>query len=292
VQRLDSDSVPLPSFARPAGWTLLDGFEHPNWPDPNLWTVRRSEAPTWWPSQCQATQGLRGLWAFGGPTSRGEVPCAAPVPAGTTSSILLHLDLTQAEAAHRLDLFFDLWLAFPPNSESGLFISLLVPDGTGFRRVTVFGATSDAGRWTQPARRLDLTSLADISSPTEVYDLRGGDWYLEWLALAPNGANAGSGAFIDNLNLVWEPDPAIATPTVRPTLTPTPTATATRTPIATSTPSAPPPAYLPAVINKWPTATETVAASATPSPTEGTRIATPPIPVTPEIPSGGEGPGG
>ncbi|MFQ5460671.1 MAG: hypothetical protein ACE5EL_07750 [Anaerolineae bacterium] len=271
----------------PSGWALLDGFEDPNWPDPGLWPVAPEKPPTWWPSTCHAKDGTHGLWAFGGRTARGEVPCGSPVPAGTSSSAVMRLDLTAATKASRLDLFFDLWLGLPPavtgSAPGALYVNLLVPEAGGARRrVTVFGATGRSGSWSYPPRRLDLMALTDISNPDRVYDLRGGEWFLEWLAVAPNGANAGTGAFIDNLALVWEPDPAVPTPTQRPS--PAPKATAspgpTASPSPTSTAMAAGKALLPAALVSYDLrppapASPSPGATAGPSPTQAPPTASP-----------------
>jgi hypothetical protein len=222
--------------AVPQSWALLDGFERPDWPDPGLWLVPDELTSMWRPSVCQARSGLRSLRAFGGARSRPEVPCGDGVPPGTMSHIVMLLDLRAARQATRLDLFFDLWLNLTAAQDAGVFVHLRQPqpDG-GIRRVPVFGATAQSGLWAFPMRRLDLMNLDDISNPGPPIDLRGGTWALEWSAYAPGGAPPGGGAFLDNVSLVWEPDPAVATPTVRPTATATPTPTDTRRPTATAT---------------------------------------------------------
>lgn len=221
--------------AEPAAWALLDGFEAPDWPDPGLWQLLEDPASAWAPSTCQAKAGRRALRAF---AERGgaPVPCDAAVPPGSLSQAVMRLDLRAADTAQRLDLFFDLWLALAPDGEAGVFVHLRLPDADGgTRRVPVFGATAQSGTWVFPMRRLDLMNLDDIGDPGAPIDLRGGLWELEWSAYAPAGAPPGGGAFLDNVSLVWEPDPAVPTPTTRPTGTAT--ATATATPTASATPS-------------------------------------------------------
>jgi hypothetical protein len=181
----------------------------------------------------------------------------------------MQLDLTGAAAATRLELAFELWLGFTDGTDSGLFIRLLAPDGAGTKAVPVFGATGVAGRWAYPHRQLDLTSLVDIESPTDVYDLRGTRSILEWTAIAAQGAPPAGGVFIDDVNLIWEPDPAVPTPTLRPTSTPAPTRTATATLAATSTSTIQPtrpPAYLPVAGNRWAARLPTPGAGPTTSP--------------------------
>ncbi len=218
--------------------TLLDGFEDPAWPNPDLWVVSGNAPPTWWPSTCRAKSGRRALWAFGGMVGGGELACGAGAPTEAASSIVQRLDLRGAALASRLELGFELWMQLPPGPDTGLFIFLRVPQpGGGSKRVPVFGATGGGGSWVFPPRRLDLMNLADISDPREVYDLRGGVWELEWLALAPAGTAPGAGVYIDDVTLEWEPDAAVTPPTPRPTGgLPTPTASSTPRP-ATPTPS-------------------------------------------------------
>jgi hypothetical protein len=292
--------------ADPLTRALLDGFEDPAWPNPDLWTVSGSAAPTWWPSSCRARSGRRSLWAFGGQMGGSEQPCGASAPPGASSTIVQRLDLQGARLASRLELQFDLWMQLPPGPDTGLFIFLRVPQAGGApKRVPIFGATGSGGDWVFPPRQLDLMNLADITDPREVYDLRGGIWELEWLVLAPGGTAPGAGVFIDDLILAWEPDPAVTPPTPRPTagaLTSTPSPTPSRTPTATpsatlqtpatATPTAtrratpgiedtPTPrpatavAYLP-----W-TAREEVLWTATPPP-DGSQT---PTPATPEVPT-------
>lgn len=277
--------VSLAQPPAPEGRALLDGFETDPWPDPGLWTLPADTAPMWWPSSCRAKTGRRSLWAFGGPTVHGERSCDAAAPPGTSNVLVTNLDLTDTLEATRLDLYFDLWLEMPPGDEQGLFIHLLVPgDNGGTKRVPVFGATGIGGQWSFPARRLDLLALADIEDPDFVYDLRGDYWRLEWTAVAPDGTPRGGGLFIDNVELVWEPYPAVATPTVRPTETitpsPSPTKTATRraTPTASASPSSPPPGelFLPLLHKLHPEPTET----ATPGAVTATATASASAPAT------------
>ncbi len=261
----------------PQGAAVLDGFEDPFWPDPSLWRLPADTTPMWWPSSCQAHSGRRSLWAFGGPTLGGEQPCDASSPPGTSNVIVMNLDLRQAVLASRLDLYFALWLAMPPGEGQGLFIHLLVPRPSGgYERVPVFGATATTGRWSFPLRRLDLLALVDIGAPERVYDLRGGFWRLEWTALAPSGTPPGGGIFVDDLTLVWEPDPAVPEPTPRlpPTLTPSPSPSPLPTssprptqtaPVATAVPS-PEPVYLPHVVRQHPESTATPEPTASPTP--------------------------
>lgn len=257
-------SQPEGPFARtdaPAASALWDGFEDPGWPDADQWRIAGSTAPTWWPSGCRARRGARSLWAFGGRLAGGaEQPCAAAAPPGTVSTVVQRLDLRAARAASRLELAFDLWLQLPPGDATGVFIFVLVPQPGGQpNRVPVFGATGNASDWVYPARQLDLMNLADITDPREVYDLRGGVWELEWRAHAPNGTAPGAGVFVDDIRLVWEPDAAVPTPTVRPTgSVPTPPPPPTPTPSATPTP----------------TRTATIIATAPPDPRTTTPAAT------------------
>ncbi len=270
-------------------WILLDGFEDPAWPDPNLWQIEDDAAPTWWPSSCQRVSGSRALWAFGGRVGGIEQPCGAGAPQGSRSTIYQRLDLRGAESASRLDLYFDMWLKMPAGEESGLFIFLHVPQADGpVLRVPIFGATGTGGRWAFPRRKLDLLNLTDITGPAEVYDLRGGLWRLEWVGLAPQGTEPGAGVYLDDLMLVWEPDPGITPPTPRPTSRPVtattrPSETATRAPSATSEPASATPSatstrgptstpiafgqsYLPYLVSFWPpppTATPTFTPDAT-----------------------------
>ena len=246
ADRLRVDAAAPP---RLAAWYPLDGFEAPDWPDPGLWGAPSEPALTWRPSTCQAKWGSRALRAFAGPRGAAELPCDAVVAPATVSMVTMVLDLRAAEAASRIDLFFDLWMRLSPGQDTGLFIYLRLPqpDGT-VRRVPIFGATGDTGQWTFPARRLDLMNLDDVSQPGLPIDLRGGRWDLDWVARAGGGAPAGGGVFIDNVVLVWEPDPAIPTPTPRATATatllpptateePTPTLRPSATPTATPSPS-------------------------------------------------------
>ncbi len=225
----------------PSAVVVLDDFETGPWPTPGLWYLPPSTLPLWWPSACQAAGGSRSLRAFGGPSVDGEVPCDYRPPAGEVSTVYLDLDLRAAAEASRLELYFQLWMKVPgvdggDGGGGGLFLYLLVPENEGYQRVPIFGATGGDGQWVFPARYLDLMALADIENPTDVYDLRGGQWRLEWSALAPANLPAGGGIFIDDLTLLWEPDAAVPTPSPRPSLTPT----ATRTPTSTSTPTAAP----------------------------------------------------
>lgn len=281
----DSSAAPIGSAssrspdrpAAPLTRALLDGFEEPDWPNPDLWTVSTTTAPTWWPSSCRARSGRRSLWAYGGQVGGGEQPCGAGAPPGAASTIVLRLDLRGTQLASRLELQFDLWMQLPPGPDTGLFIFLRVPQGGGApKRVPVFGATGSGGDWVFPPRQLDLMNLADITDPREVYDLRGGIWELELLALAPGGTAPGAGVFIDDLILAWEPDPAVTPPTPRPTAgaltpTPTPTRTPTASATATRTPPPPPPSATPSATAQTPV---------TPTPT-ATRRATPGIEDTP-----------
>ena len=218
---------------------ILDDFERVDWPDPNLWYL--PDEPTWRPSGCRSTSGTRSLRAFGGQGDV-EAPCDAPVLDGDdrTSSIDLKLDLREAATTHRLDLEFELSMALPSGgagmAPGALFITLYVLEGSSISRVTVFGATSDSGVWARPRRRLDLTALADVTDPGRVYDLRGGQWVLNFTAVRRPAARGD--VFIDDLTLLWEPDLSVPTTTERPPSTATPTSTprATFTPLPTETP--------------------------------------------------------
>lgn len=244
LPRLQRGDVEAWRTAVPMAWAVLDGFEDDPWPDSGLWTLPPDSVPMWWPSTCRPRSGRRSLWAFGGPTARGELQCTYSAPQGTANTMVMNLDLRDTLLATRLELYFALWLDMPPGEDGGLYIHLLVPNaGGGIDRVPIFGATGTSGQWAFPARRLDLLALTDVQSPDRVYDLRGSRWRLEWTALAPNGTPPGGGIFIDDVILFWEPDPAVPTPTLRPTLTPsltpsaTPTATSTATPRGTATPT-------------------------------------------------------
>lgn len=228
--------------ARPAAVTVLDDFEDPAWPDPRLWQLPTErpagQVPAWWPSTCQRRSGARALWAFGGRVGAIEQPCGAGAPLGSSSRIVLSLDLRQAQAASRLELLFDVWMRLPAGPGNGLFLYYLRPEADGrVTRAPVFAATGDSGTWTFPERLLDLMNLADLAEPQRVYDLRGQVARLEWLAQAPQGTDPGAGLYIDRLRLVWEPDPALAPPTARPTA---PAATVTASPSATPAASATP----------------------------------------------------
>ncbi|MFN2114336.1 MAG: hypothetical protein ACK2T6_01400 [Anaerolineae bacterium] len=261
-------------------WAPFDGFENPAWPDPGLWSLPNEPAATWWPSGCQARSGERALRAFGAGRGDVELPCDAQVEEGAASTITMRLDLRNTSLATRIDLFFDLWLMLPQGDDQGLFVHLLVPieDG-GYESVPVFGATGSAGQWAFPSRMLDLMNLTDIVSPGQPIDLRGDVWYLVWTAYAPHGAPPGGGIYIDNVSLVWEPDPAVPTPT--PWLTATPTASATSTATSTATRTATPTAtptpillFVPRVL-KEPPPTPTATPPATPTPTtDETAVAT------------------
>jgi len=224
--------------AAPLGWALLDGFEDAPWPDTGLWRLPADTAPMWWPSTCRAKTGRRALWAFGGPGIGGEVPCTYAAPAGTLNTLYMLLDLRDTALASRMDLFFELWLRMPEGEDGGLFIFLHVPqDGGPALRVPVFGGTGTSGEWSYPARRLDLLALTDIESPDRVFDLRGRSWVLEWTALAPRGVPPGGGIYLDDIVLVWEPDPAVPTPTRRPTSAPSATTRPSTTPTAPPSPT-------------------------------------------------------
>jgi hypothetical protein len=268
----------------PEAYILLDGFEDPGWPDPNLWQVRGSGTPNWWPSNCRFKSGSRGLWAFGGLIGSVEQPCGAGAPRGSRSTIYQHLDFRSATLASRLELYFELWMQMPAGEDGGFFIFLHVPQGSGApKRVPIFGATGDSGNWAFPIRKLDLMNLADVTAPAEVYDLRGSEWTLEWVGLAPNGTLPGAGIYLDDLSLVWEPAPGITPPTARPTsrpatATPSPTATSNPSPSATSSATASPTmtatpvrfgaTYLPVVFSFWPPPpTATASPTAGPEPT-------------------------
>lgn len=289
--------------ASPAAWLILDDFEDSSWPDPNLWQVSSEVAPTWWPSSCRARSGSRALWAFGGRIGTLEQPCGAGAPLASRSTLFQRLDLRGAEAASRLDLYFDLWLQMPPGDASGLFIFLHVPqpDG-GVKRVPIFGATGLSGSWAFPSRKLDLLNLVDITAPGAVYDLRGAVWRLEWVGLAPEGSAPGAGLYIDDLILAWEPDPGITPPTPRPSAPPpsaTPSASPTRVPSATPSltakpspslaPSATPIAFgrtfLPLLVSFWPPApTATATPTLDPLATHATETALALTPTQPPSP--------
>jgi hypothetical protein len=222
---------------RPAALVVLDNFESGVWPTPGLWYLPPDTTPMWWPSTCRAASGQRSLRAFGGPAAQGEVPCSYRPPAGSVDTVYLDVDLRSATLASRVELYFQLWMKMPDSTDGGLFIYLLVPrPAGGFDRVPVFGATGTSGTWAFPARLLDLLALTDITNPSQVYDLRGGRWQLEWSAVAPAGMPSDGGIYIDDVALLWEPDAALGTPTPRPTLTATPTLTVTPTASATATP--------------------------------------------------------
>ena len=270
----------------PAGWALLDDFEDPRWPGPGVGLWRPPETGGgvvhWWPSTCRAHSGARSLWAFGG---SGGLPraCDSTVPAGTRSTAIMNMDLRAATSETvRLDLMFDVWLGMPEGDNEGLFISLLLPqpDGTS-RRVPVFGVTGTNRRWLYPARRLDLMNLVDINQPADVYDLRGGSWLFEWMAIAPTGTTPGGGIFVDDLYWVWEPDATVVAPTPRPTAsispgpTPTPAPTLTRLPAPTIAPSptSRPPTVTPeSTRSNTPRATAVPSQAATEAPVGGMRI--------------------
>jgi hypothetical protein len=286
--RVPHRSAAWQGFARSAGvqgWYPLDSFEDADWPDPDLWTLPNRVPPTWWPSSCQAKTGRKALWSFGGPTSRGELPCASAAPPNTAATLYMNLDLRSAATVSRLDLFFELWLGFAPGDDSGVFLHLITQDNGNIRRVPIFGGTNTNRLWAYPARQLDLTRVSDISDPAQVFDLRGGRWTMEWTALARAGAPAGGGAFVDDVSLVWEPDPAFPTPTTRPTGTATPTATPspTASSTATATPAPPSyPAYLPLV------AQQAILVAPTPTPTatstpEDEWTPTPATPAAPDV---------
>lgn len=174
---------------------------------------------------------------------------------GTTSTTVQRLDLRGTRAVSRLELQFDVWMHLPggeAGSSGGLFVFLVAPaGGSGPPRVPVFGATGTPGEWVFPARQLDLMNLADITDPRKVYDLRGGDWRLEWQAITGAATAPGGGVFVDDVRLVWEPDAAFPTPTRGAGATVTASATATIAPSATAGPTA------------VPTGTATPSASAT-----------------------------
>ncbi len=227
---------------------ILDDFERMDWPDPLLWPP--TGLTGWAPSACQARRGNRALRAFAAtPPDVAEPDCDAPVAAGAISSGLLLLDLRSASEANLLELHFDLWLRLSAGTSAapaGLFLYVRTPDADAgapqgtTKRIAIFGATGDAGRWVFPGRSLDLRNLIDLNDPGEVYDLRGKRWWLEWIALAPAGAPPGGGVFLDDVALVWEPDEVVPTPTRRPPPAPTATPTATHTPTVTATPTVTP----------------------------------------------------
>ena len=230
----------------------LDDFEDPAWPDTNLWRPLNERAPTWWPSSCRARTGSRALWAFGGRIGEFEQPCGAGAPLNTISGIVQRLDLRAAAGASQLELYFDLWLQMPPGEDAGFFIFLRVPDDSEPSRVPIFGVTGTGGEWVYPSRQLDLMALADIAVPRQVYDLRGREWELEWVAHAPRGTAPGAGIYVDDLYLVWEPDAAVPAPTRKPTGTLAP---ATRPPSPTATPTRPRPSATPVLDTATPTQT-------------------------------------
>lgn len=255
---------------------VLDDFVRVDWPDPELWVVHPGQG--WRTSACQFVSGSRSLRAFGG-TGSAERPCGPTGGAGSAgeSAIDLRLDLRSAATANRLDLEFELWLGLPAagagETTGALFIELFVPDGSGFERITVFGATRPSGAWTRPRRRLDLTAMVDVTDADHVYDLRGDIWTLRLRAVPSDGPVPGD-VFIDDLTLIWEPDLSVPTPTVRPLSSPTPTSSPTRTveptpsPTVESTPSSEPGPrlYLP-WLSKPPAVIEP-----TPSPKPGPRL--------------------
>lgn len=275
---------------------VLDDFEAAGWPLAGLWTAPPDAASGWAPSACRARRGQRALRAFA--PRAADAACDAAVPAGAASTAWLHLDLRAAAAANRLELGFEARFALAAADGAGLVVWLLVPAGGGApRRVPVFGATGDSGAWVDPARHLDLRNLVDIRQPGAVYDLRGGQWTLEWTAAAPAGAPPGGGVEVDDLSLVWEPDPSFPTPTrlAPPTATATPrppTATPTAVPTIEPTPTAEPPtatptggrAYLPLVRldpPPTPTPTETPTETPTPDPAASAQPTATPDPATP-----------
>lgn len=259
----------------PSAWALYDGFEDSAWPDPGLWTRPTDPDLTWRPSNCRAKHGERALRAFGGDRSDLESACNASVAPGTVSRITMTLDLRETTLASRLDLFFELWLLMPAGDDQGLFIYLLRPiqDGS-VERIPIFGGTAMAGQWAYP-RRLDLMNLENIENPDQPIDLRGGRWSLEWVAYAPRGAPEGGGVFVDDVSMVWEPDPAVPIPTTRPrptataTLQPTdePTPTPRPTVMATATPEPDLRLFLP-LLNYAAPATPTPEPSETPATTD------------------------
>lgn len=232
---------------RTAAVVLLDDFEDPGWPDPRLWQLDPARptgtVPSWWPSSCRARSGSKALWAFGGRIGDITQPCGAGAPLGSVTRAVLNLDLRQARPASRLELAFEVWMKLPAADGNGLVINYLTTDERGeLRRAPVFAASGISGEWTFPERFLDLMSLADISDPRRVYDLRGSIARLEWVASAPGGTDQGAGIYIDRLRLVWEPSAALPAPTLRPTQPPlsatpsrTPTPLLTATPVASAT---------------------------------------------------------
>lgn len=270
--------APAAEAARSDVRFVLDDFEDPTWPVPALWSAPAGATTQWRPSACRARRGQRALRAFAPPG--GDAACAAAVAPGAVATVWLHLDLRAATAAHRLELDFETRFLLAAADGAGLVVWLLLPGSAGApERVPVFGATGDSGAWTEPARHLDLRNLVDIRRPGAVYDLRGGQWTLEWTAAAPQGAPPGGGVEIDDLSLVWEPDPSFPTPTrlAPPTATatrPPPTPTPSPVPTVEPTPTAAPPtatptgarAYLPLVrLDPPPTPTPTDTPSATPT---------------------------
>lgn len=243
--------------AAPAGVLVLDDFEAAAWPDPALWLPGDAAAGQWWPSGCRARTGSRALWAFGRRADGVARVCGEAVAGGTSSVIGQRLDLRGARATSRLELQFDVWMQLPAGAggaQGGLFIFLVVPtDGGGARRVPVFGATGVPGDWVFPARQLDLLNLADITNPRQVFDLRGGEWRLEWQAITGAATAPGGGVFVDDVRLVWEPEAAFPTPTRGAVATATASASTTPTPSPTAPASA--------------TATATARSSATPTAT-------------------------
>lgn len=213
---------------------LLDGFERDPWPDRGLWQV--ADDSGWRPSACRARSGARSLRAFAGPAGDPEPPCDAPVAPGATSAAVMILDLRAAALANRLDLAWEMWPRLHPAPGAGLvlFLRVPLPEG-GHERVPIFGATALAEAWVYPVRQLDLRNLVDVRDPRRVFDLRGGRWEIEWIAAAPAGAPAGGGVAVDDIRLVWEPDLAVPSPTVRPVETASPT----RTPVPPSATPAP-----------------------------------------------------
>ena len=244
-----SDGIAMPDGL--ASVSILDDFEDPGWPDPNLWTLEKTNAPTWWPSECRPRTGQHSLWAFGGMIGDIEQPCGAGAPRGSVSRIYQHLDLRKAEDASQLELLFEAWLAVnqDPDQDTGLFIFLHVDrDGDEFRRVPIFGVTGVSGNWAFPSRRLDLANLTDIANPIDIYDLRGVSATLEWVAVAPQGSPSGAGVFIDDIRLLWEPHALHPAPTRRPTSmprTPSPSATPTASPTRTRPSETPRPTKTP-----------------------------------------------
>lgn len=251
---LAATAMPI-GLAAPAGVFVVDDFESPAWPDPAFWTPGAPATDLWWPSSCRSRTGARSLWAFGRRADGVARLCGEAVPGGTTSTTVQRLDLRGTRAVSRLELQFDVWMHLPggeAGSSGGLFVVLVAPaGGSGPPRVPVFGATGTPGEWVFPARQLDLMNLADITDPRKVYDLRGGDWRLEWQAITGAATAPGGGVFVDDVRLVWEPDAAFPTPTRGAGATVTASATATIAPSATAGPTA------------VPTGTATPSASAT-----------------------------